>query len=57
MPTDCDPWPGKTKADEVIGRSVAAESPFTRAGVCEIARKGAVRAMLGRMTHPSFVAR
>ena len=49
MPTDCEPWPGKTKAERVIARSVSADSTLTRAGLCDLARKSAIAAMLGAM--------
>jgi len=52
MPTDCEPWPGKTKADVVIVRSLAAVSCVTRAGVCATARKRPRPAILPPM-HPS----
>ena len=48
MPTDCEPWPGNTKADEVIVCSVAADSTLTRAGVCECARTCCVGISSGR---------
>ena len=37
MPTDCEPWPGNTKADVVIAAQRSApQSALTRAGLCEI---------------------
>jgi DNA-binding MarR family transcriptional regulator len=35
MPTDCEPWPGNTKADEVIDASLAAGIVRTRTGLCD----------------------
>jgi hypothetical protein len=57
MPTDCDPWPGNTKADEVIVVSVAAESVLTRPGLCDNAcifgEPVACCGILRAMTDPS----
>ena len=39
MPTDWEPWPGKTKAEKDIVLRLAAETSPTRAGLCDIARK------------------
>src|SRR5690242_7219977 len=46
IPTDCEPWPGNTRAEEDIEKTLAPDSGLTRAGVCAIARKTGLAGIL-----------